>query len=134
MKEKAIICDLDGTLALLGNRNPYDASKAVEDKLNKPIARILQLYDGKILIVSGRYDTYREQTIAWLKTHNIQYEQLFLREAGDSRKDFVVKKEIFDTHIKEKYEVEFTLDDRDQSVAFWRSLGFTCLQVAPGNF
>jgi len=134
MKEKGIICDLDGTLALIGSRNPYDASKAVEDKLNKPVARILELYDGKILIVSGRYDTYQDQTIAWLTLHNIVYEQIYLRRAGDSRKDFVVKKELFDLHIKDTYEIEFVLDDRDQSVAFWRGLGFTCLQVAPGNF
>src|SRR6218665_209089 len=31
---KAIICDLDGTLALMNGRNPFDASKRDEDELN----------------------------------------------------------------------------------------------------
>ncbi len=31
---QAIICDLDGTLCLLNNRNPYDASHCDQDSLN----------------------------------------------------------------------------------------------------
>jgi predicted kinase len=35
---KAIICDLDGTLALHNGRNPYDASTCDEDLVNMPVA------------------------------------------------------------------------------------------------
>lgn len=38
---KAILCDLDGTLALLQKRNPYDASVAENDLVNYPISNIL---------------------------------------------------------------------------------------------
>ncbi len=31
---EAILCDLDGTLALMGDRSPYDASRC--DELDKP--------------------------------------------------------------------------------------------------
>ena len=60
--------------------------------------------------------------------------ELHMRKTGDSRKDCIVKKEIFDAEIKDKYYIEFILDDRDQVVKMWRSMGLTCLQVADGNF
>src|SRR6266567_2110776 len=33
----AVICDLDGTLALMNGRNVYDAAKCEEDIVNKPV-------------------------------------------------------------------------------------------------
>ena len=57
-----------------------------------------------------------------------------MRKNGDFRKDFIIKKEIYEKFIKPKYEVLFVLEDRDQAVKMWREEGLTCLQVAPGNF
>ena len=131
--QKAIICDLDGTLALLG-RDPYDATDAHLDTLNSPVAKVLSLYNGKIVLVSGRESKYRPQTEKWLDTHGIRYDALFMRKTGDYRKDFVIKKEIYEQEIKGKYEIEFVLDDRDQVVKMWREIGLTCFQVAYGNF
>lgn len=140
--KKAIICDLDGTLALIDHRDPYDASKCEEDALNNPIGNIIEvythqrLYDIAIIFVSGREDKYKPQTERWLKKHNItSYDGLFMRKTGDFRKDTVIKKEIYTKHIEGKYDVLFVLDDRDQVVEMWRrELGLTCLQVAYGNF
>ncbi|MBC7864047.1 MAG: AAA family ATPase [Bacteroidia bacterium] len=135
---KAIICDLDGTLALLNGRSPYDASQCDRDILNKPVAGTLKNYASlgfKIILVSGRQDTARELTENWLKENGIVYEMLLMRKAKDQRKDSIIKKEIFDTFIADKYFIEFTLDDRDQVVDMWRNeLGLACYQVYYGNF
>ena len=40
----AIICDLDGTLALLNGRNPYDASLCEDVIPNIPVVETLKLY------------------------------------------------------------------------------------------
>lgn len=128
----AIICDLDGTLALLNGRSPYDASSCEHDSLNPVVASLIK--DKLVLLVSGREDKYREQTISFLDQHRINYEKLMMREAGDFRKDSIVKKEIFDTQIRGFYNIDFVLDDRNQVVAMWRQLGLTCLQVAEGDF
>jgi hypothetical protein len=132
-KQKAIICDLDGTLALL-NRDPYDASQCELDTLNVPVAKILRLYDGSVILVSGREDKYKPQTVKWLDTHEVSYDQLYMRKSGDFRKDFIVKKEIYDQYIKDNYDVEWVFDDRDQVVKLWREMGLTCFQVAYGDF
>jgi predicted kinase len=128
----AVICDLDGTLCLLRNRNPYDASRCDQDDLNPVVASLLV---GKtVLLVSGREEKYREPTLKFLTKYNILYHALWMRETGDRRKDSIIKKEIFDRHIRDVYNIEFVLDDRNQVVELWRSLGLTCLQVADGDF
>ena len=57
-----------------------------------------------------------------------------MRKEGDHRRDSIVKKEIYDTLIKDEFDVEFVLDDRQQVVDMWREIGLKCLQVAEGNF
>lgn len=134
----AIICDLDGTLCLLEGRNPYDASTCDLDGLNRPVRKLLEVFyrfmNYQILYVSGRHDTYRPQTETFFRKHHVPPGPLFMRAAGDMRKDSIVKGEIFDAHIRGKYNVLFVLDDRDQVVKFWRSIGLTCFQVAEGDF
>lgn len=41
---RAIICDLDGTLALMHNRDPFDASTCDNDDLNEPVANTLKVF------------------------------------------------------------------------------------------
>lgn len=135
---KAVICDIDGTLALMEGRNPFDASRSDEDKLNRPVANILKIYANegyRVLLVSGREDCFREPTLRFLEKYNIPYEQLWMRKSGDYRKDTVIKQEIFEKEILGKYFIEFILDDRDQVVEMWRKkLGLPCFQVNYGSF
>src|SRR6202011_2853961 len=133
----AIVCDLDGTLALLNGRNPYDASRCEEDLVNEAVADILKTYflNGyTILLASGRSEQHRPQTERWLQKHSIQYTALFMRLAGDNRKDAIIKREIYEQHMQGRYSIKFVLDDRNQVVELWRSLGLTVLQVAEGDF
>jgi hypothetical protein len=94
----------------------------------------MQQLGFKILIVSGRPDGYFLATEKWLSTSGIPYDRLILRKHGDHRKDFEIKKDIYDTQIEPYFNVLFCVDDRKQVVDFWRSIGLTCLQCAPGNF
>jgi len=136
----AIICDLDGTLALLNGRNPYDASDCVNDLLNRPVAQLLKTIcrsrpEVKILLVSGREQKYMHQTWDWLEKHDIPYDYLFMRCTGDTRKDAIIKREIYDYYIRNQFNVWFVLDDRRQVVEMWRDeLGLPVFQVDWGEF
>lgn len=132
----AIICDLDGTLAIMGDRSPYDASKCDEvDELNIPVAQVLGSIPYRIILLSGREEKDRAATERFLKKHDIDYCELYMRTTGDSRKDAVIKKEIYEAQIKDKFNIMFALDDRDQMVAMWRKdLGIPCFQVNYGDF
>lgn len=139
----AIIVDLDGTLALHNGRSPYDYSKVSTDKPNHPVRNLV--WDAArqgvhILFTTGRPESAREDTLEWLRWHltldlgAVKNWQLFMRPDGDQRPDYIVKGEIFDKEIRDKYAVECALDDRNQVVEMWRSIGVPCLQVAEGNF
>lgn len=137
----AIISDLDGTLASLEGRDPFNGKLSLNDILNDPVANILEVYDNQtlynisLILISGREEKYREITEKWLKKNGINhYSALYLRQNGDYRKDSLIKKEIYEKYINGKYDVLFVLEDRDQVVKMWRSLGITCLQVDYGNF
>ena len=71
----AVICDLDGTIALICDRSPYDASRCEQDLVNEPVRSILQKSGHAIVFVSGREDKYKPQTLAWLKKHGISFEE-----------------------------------------------------------
>ncbi|MDR1896148.1 MAG: AAA family ATPase, partial [Prevotellaceae bacterium] len=96
---KAIICDLDGTLALIGNRDPYNASQSDKDHLNESVACVLKTFAANgynILLLSGREEIFREPTLRFLTKFAVPYHQLWMRKAKDFRKDAVIKREIFD--------------------------------------
>lgn len=135
---KAIICDLDGTLALMNGRNPFDAALCEADLLNVPVAKVLKTFQNlgyQTLLLSGRKEEHKPQTINWLAANNITYDLLELRKTEDNRADTIVKKELFEAHIVGKFYIEFVLDDRDQVVDLWRNeLGLTCFQVNYGDF
>lgn len=132
-----ICSDIDGTIADgAGLRSMYDWHSVGRDKPKQTIIDIfLQCKADKKFILSGRDGCCRAETIQWLFDHDVVYDELFMREARDMRKDSIVKREIYDREIKGKYNVLFILDDRNQVVDLWRrDLGLTCLQVAYGNF
>jgi len=135
---KAIICDLDGTLALMDKRNPFDATNADMDDLNEPVANVLKAFaaqEYQILLVSGRENRFREPTLRFLEKNGILYHQLWMRPSGDYRKDSIIKQEIFEAEISGNYYIDFVLDDRDQVVDMWRKvLMIPCFQVNYGDF
>ena len=88
----------------------------------------------KIIITTGRDGVCEEATRQWLTDHGVPFDDFYIRKAGDFRKDNIIKSEIYMDHIRPKYDVKFVIDDRDQVVEMWRSLGLRVLQVAPGNF
>jgi predicted kinase len=140
---KVILCDIDGTVAKMHNRSPYDWSKVDQDHPNTPVIHTVQIFHQagyKIIFLSGRDGNpdCREKTLNWIAKH-IGFAKssitLFMRQANDMREDAVVKREIYEAEILGKYFVELVLDDRDQVVKLWRKdLGLTCLQVDYGNF
>jgi hypothetical protein len=102
------------------------------------VAEIVKTYHEKgvkIILMSGREDNSRSQTMNWLSYNRIPYNALYMRKTGDMRKDSVVKKELFEAHVKDQFYVQFVLDDRNQVVDLWRlELGLLCLQVNYGDF
>ncbi|MEU1761155.1 hypothetical protein [Micromonospora sp. NPDC005652] len=138
-REKAVVFDVDGTLALrTGDRSPYDWHRVGEDEPNEAIVELLRIVarDGehRIVVTSGRKEQCRRQTDVWFALHDIPIDAMFMRADHDNRPDYVVKEEMYRRHVEPRYDVAFVVDDRTQVVQAWRRMGLTCLQVAEGNF
>lgn len=132
----AVIFDLDGTLALFGDASPYDRDFSY-DTVNYPVFDALRLYQDngyKIIICSGRKGESVDVTSKWLEKNGIAPDLFIMRKAGDVRKDWIIKEEMFRKYILPNYNVNVVYDDRDRVVDMWRGLGVPVFQVAPGNF
>lgn len=133
----AVICDVDGTLAHMVNRGPYDTSKYLDDEKDELVHWAFARLAGEgatRIICSGRSEEFRAVTEQWLAEHGITFDFLLMRQAGDLRNDAIIKRELYEQHVKGKYNVRLVLDDRNRVVDMWRDLGLTCFQVAPGDF
>ena len=130
-----VIVDIDGTAALMNGRGPFDWHSVHTDLPNAPVCHLVRGIRDKVIYLSGRDEVCRASTEKWLFDHElIGGADLHMRPAGDQRDDRIVKEEIYRREIEGRYNVRFVLDDRDKVVRLWRSLGLTCLQVAPGDF
>ncbi|MEV4411093.1 AAA family ATPase [Catellatospora sp. NPDC049609] len=137
-KPRAVLVDLDGTVALMGGRSPYDHTRVHLDLPHQPVidaVRALHAAGHTVIYCSGRVEAARAGTQAWLDRFvGVPYAALHMRADGDQRKDSVVKREIFEKEIRENWYVVCVLDDRNQVVRMWRELGLTVFQVAEGDF
>jgi len=96
-------------------------------------------YPPAIIFVTGREECFRSITeckiLKWTRMCVRDNQcQLFMRPTKDYRADTVIKREIYENHIKDKYDILFCIDDRQSIVDMWRSLGLTVLQCAKGDF
>jgi len=131
----AIICDIDGTLAKMNGRSPYEWDKVGSDELVEPVARIIAGFvhsNTQVLLVSGRDGSCEVKTRDWLQGKGVDYDQLWMRPAGSMAPDTNIKHEIYLRHIKGRYNVIGVFDDRPCVVRLWRALGLFVFDVGNG--
>lgn len=150
-----IICDIDGTLCTDEHRNHLlaDPDNRKWDEyfdlchLDPPVQAVIevlrsfsnyQLGDGlpvkyEIHLMTARVDTVKQKTLDWLTLHGVPYDSIRFRPADCRVQDNVLKTKWAD-ELGGPDKVLFVLEDRQRVVDAWRSAGYTCFQVAPGNF
>jgi hypothetical protein len=142
-ERRDIIVDIDGTLADCSHRIHYIRGGRKKWKkffacasLDKPrievVAQVRELAKQyNIHLVTGRPETYRQQTEKWLNHYRIPCDSLHMREDGDYRSDDVVKQEILNRHF-DKDNIELVIDDRPRVIRMWQSNGLRVLDVGDG--
>lgn len=137
LEDDFIGVDLDGTLALIKDRNPYDGGACATDEVNYVVKNIIDQYKN-VIIFSGRNSDKggREATEKWLKDNHIPYNELYMRKEGDSRPDTVVKEEMYNEAIVSKgRRLLFQIDDRNSVCELFRDkLNINVMQCYYGDF
>lgn len=135
-KEDAMIIDVDGTIAQMDGRSPFEWDKVDTDL---PRTEIIYMVKGLIdrgytpIFLSGRDSCCTDKTQTWIEEQFPELEghfHLYMRSEGDTRKDTIIKKELFDKYIDHKYNVRVVLDDRPSvSRMFQYKLGLNVVNV-----
>jgi phosphoglycolate phosphatase-like HAD superfamily hydrolase len=132
-KTNCVIFDLDGTLAHHNNkRDIFDWDNVGLDEVDDVVRETLITFHGagyNIIIVSGRDGRALKGTELWLTFNDIPFDEIFLKDIRDNRKDVVFKTNVYENHLKEKYNILCVFEDRKRVVDMWRGLGIKCFQV-----
>jgi HK97 family phage prohead protease len=112
----AVIVDIDGTLIVDGSRN------------NRVIDYVDSFDDTEIIILTGRADGRRAETVAELESFDIGYDQLIMQPSENTvTPDF---KEAVAKRFLETFNVMVAIDDDTENRERFRALGITALDVA----
>lgn len=135
-----VIVDIDGTVADVhhrlhhiqgpGRKNWKRFFEAMDS--DTPIAPVIAKVrvlaaDHQIVMLTGRPDDYRDRTIAWLKRHDVPFDRLLMRRAGDHRSDFVTKEDLLARLPRDR--VRLAIDDRAPVCEMYRRHGLEVWEV-----
>lgn len=147
MSPNAIIVDLDGTLSndelrshfvTNGNRDfkAYHAH-AVNDSRFEFCYEIVKRFitDTMVIFITGRPEAHREMTVDWLKQQCgiVAGYQLIMRPDDLFIKNYLFKQNVFNDHIKNKYNVLFAIDDLKDVCDMWQQNGIMAINCFTRN-
>ncbi len=139
---KCYIFDLDGTLADDGHRHHHVTGKSDWDAYyaacpdDKPISHLVEIAIAlwrqgfSIAIVTGRPETIRPETEAWLIAHGIFWHELLMRKKGDRRHNSAVKLEAVQQLRAKGYVPLMAFEDLPPAARAYRTAGLPCALVA----
>lgn len=141
MREKAVVFDIDGTLASIGHRKHLVtrgprkwAEFYASCGSDKPIKHVIELSqmlhkEHKILIFSGRVSLVREITVRWLFANKVPFDLLIMRDASDYTPEEDLKRKWYE-QWSDRYLIKYAFDDNDAVVNMWRrQLSVPCFQI-----
>lgn len=135
--KRAVMTDLDGTLALATHRR-YSQFEHVSTDTPDPFVRdilfnLTQNDERALIVVTGRpdLDNCRSDTEQWIQeVADLPLELLLMRDANDHSPDTLVKQRLFRENIVGQYTVDLVLEDKPSLVKMWRNEGLRCYEVA----
>lgn len=142
MSQLAYAFDIDGTLALLGDRGVYDWPLVGRDRANEPViraARAMKLV-GPVIFITGRPHQCHGETREWITRNVCDHSwacfcgaPLFMRQDGDFSKDTIVKPRLLTQAEQQGYTVLGVFEDAPHMVPVWEDCGLEVFHVSRGS-
>lgn len=144
MRVKAVIADMDGTLAnvsgirhhVVSRPKNFDAFHAASEFVPANVQAIefcrRHFASGHVIVVvTARMQKWEPATRRWLdRNMPVPFDGPFHRQDGDLRPDVQVKREIH-RYLIRHYDIRGAVDDNPKVVALWHELGIPT-EVIPG--
>jgi len=147
--KRVVIFDIDGCCIdseerlphlLAGDREMYNELHPTDKSMPAGVAvysALLHSHDYECLFITGRQEDAREfteQQLIELFGPLVMATQLLMRPVGDRTHDVELKPRLLKKAGFAPEDVLLVFEDRDSTVAMWRSLGVTVYQTQPGDF
>lgn len=147
---KAIIVDIDGTIADMKHRLHYLEDKnwdgfyseVGKDTFRKDIwDKVLETagdpapFGHTIIFVTGRPAKTCSDTMAWMRENGIEiddYHQLYMRVDDDHSPDTDYKTGVYEGSIKPNYDVIAVFEDRPRLVRMYKEMGLNVIDCGDG--
>lgn len=119
---KAIVFDIDNTLAIKGDRGIYEFNKCGVDlpiESTNVTLDALNKLNIKILFVTGRGEEARLETSQWLLKHtgvNASKFNLFMRPYKNFERDSLVKEKIYNVNLRNAYNIIGWFEDSQKVI------------------
>jgi len=131
---RVLIFDLDCTILYHTNRSPFDWSDLSGDK---PIPAVKDLLatlecDYELIIITGRPESVRPQTIEWLETNGIFYDQLIMKDENPYEKGSAFKERALKSIPDWETRVLIAFDDDLDCAEMYRNNGI--ISMLPINY
>lgn len=135
-----IIVDIDGTLAKMRDRGPYEEDKVYQDDVRKHVLFTIKSMmnsnpELKVFVFTGRSEKALVPTVKWINDKcvlgvanhkDLDYKivsifidheiELHMRNIGDHRRDSIVKMELYNLYVAGQYNTVAVFDDRPQVI------------------
>ena len=143
-KEKALIFDLDGTIADNRHRIVYrhdgrlnwdillDPTLIRKDTLMAPnIPELLRHVkkNFKVVLLTGRVHKQKAETLRWLENYNIPYDRLIMRSADETYIKDAVFKEKRTRELLAQYDIVLALDDMSRTLEMYEKLDIATYKI-----
>lgn len=147
-KPLTVLADMDGTLCDVRSirnlvehasdgapprKRDFHAfhSASIDCPAHRPVVDLLDEVRAlglSIVIVSAREARWAFLTAIWLREHGVAYDEMFLRDNGDYRRDDEVKADIARSVLR-RYAPVLAIDDRPDIIQVWHSFGIPTARV-----
>lgn len=133
LRDRIIICDIDGTIAILGDRDYRDMTTVANDGVNMTVRAIVRAFadDHSIVFMTGRTEDARQDTESWFKENGIPYDLLIMKSADEQLKNVQFKEMAYGRLLEAnpKTKVTLALDDYSAVIEMWESKGIMTARV-----
>lgn len=139
VERNVVLVDIDHVISAAWPRDPMIGNVSWDEyhaasSADLPVRDIVQLLQRlkehyKIVAITARPEKWRQLSMAWMVKHKVPVDELLMRPDNAFRPAPQIKLELVNERFPDKDEIAFLLDNREDVVAAFYSIGVTCMQV-----
>lgn len=141
-----MVFDIDGVLSDAAGRQHFldqgrrDWSAFFEscgdDPVVEEIARLLELLDRTlaVILLTGRPERVRPQTLAWLERYHLRWDLLVMRSRGDVGPVAVFKQSVVEDLRGQGFDLRLAFEDDPSNHAMYVAAGVPCVYIHSGYY